>query len=305
MDPPDHTRLRRLLAGRFSAQKMNELRPQIEQIVADQLKVIEQGAPPVDLVEAFALPVPSLTICALLGVPTSDRSTFERNAAILMRLESTPEETAAATQEILSYLRELAQHKRLHRSDDLLGFCWGLVEGGQLTEDELLSIAFQMLMAGHETTATMIALGVFALLCHPAERERLQADPQLIRNAVEELLRYLSIGDLGINRTALEDVELAGRLIKAGESVTISVSAVNRDPEVFDHPERLDVTRKVSGHMAFGQGMHACIGQQLARLEMQIAYPALFRQFPTLRLVLLCHKYGFGRRRAQQGQRSN
>ncbi|MGH8210919.1 MAG: cytochrome P450 [Steroidobacteraceae bacterium] len=286
IDPPDHTRLRRLLLGRFSGQRMNELRPQIEQIVASQLNAMQRSGPPVDLLEGYALPIPSLAVSALLGVPPSDRATFERSAAVLMHLESTPEQTAAANQEILSYLRELAQHKRLHRSDDLLGFCWGLVEGGQLTEDELLSIAFQMLIAGHETSAAMIALGAFALLCHPDQRERLLADPQLIRNAVEELVRYLSIGDLGINRTALENVELAGRLIKAGDSVTISVAAANRDPVVFENPDRLDLTRKVSGHMGFGHGVHACIGQHLARLEMQIAYPALFGKFPTLRLAV-------------------
>lgn len=286
MDQPEHTRFRRLLTAHFTVQKMNALRPQIEQIVARQLDAMERSGPPAELVETFALPIPSLAICELLGVPGADRAAFERNSLVLMSLESTPEQGAAAYQAIADYLRELIQHKRIHPTDDLLGYGCGLVGSGELTVEELLGIGVFMLLAGHETTANMLALGVFALLRHPDQLAQLQADPALIQKAIEELLRYLSIGQFGLNRTALEDVELAGRLIKAGESVSISMSAANRDPAKFNHPDQLDLTRVATGHLGFGRGIHACIGQQLSRVEMQIAYPALFRRFPTLRLAV-------------------
>jgi cytochrome P450 len=183
----------------------------------------------------------------------------------------------------MAYLAELVAAKRAEPGSDLLS---GLVTGGQLSDEELTGMGMLLLTAGHETTANMLALGAFALLRHPDQADRLRADPSLASNAVEELLRYLTITHIGPIRVAKADVELAGRTIRAGETVTLSLPVANRDPERFGDPDRLDLDRAAGTHLAFGHGIHQCLGQQLARAELRVAYPALLRRFPTLTLAV-------------------
>ncbi|MFC4013850.1 cytochrome P450 [Nonomuraea purpurea] len=275
-DPPEHTRYRHLLTGQFTVRRMRELTPLIQQFTHTCLEEMAWQGPPMDLVQAFALPLPSLVICELLGVPYEDRAEFQRHSASLARVGASHEETVAAYTALTSFMRELVLAKRARPADDLIS---GLT-GSDLTDEELTNIGFMLLGAGHETTANMIALGTFALLSNPDQIAVMRKEPE---RAVEELLRYLSVVPFTV-RTALEDVELAGRHIKAGESVTVSIAAGNRDPERFADPDTLDLLRSASSQIAFGHGIHQCLGQQLARIEMQIAYPALFDRFPSLRL---------------------
>ncbi|WP_207755985.1 cytochrome P450 [Nonomuraea cypriaca] len=280
MDPPDHTRYRRLLTGRFTVQRMRWLEPRIEKLTEAHLDALERHGPPADLVTEFALPIPSLVICELLGVPYADRERFQRASALVMRNESTGGEVMEAYVSLYAFLGELVAAKREEPADDLVS---GLLAADDLTDEELINISLLLLIAGHETTANMISLGAYRLLTDPGQVGRLHADPAA---AVEELLRYLSIAHIGPIRVALEDVELEGEIIGAGESVTVSLPAANRDPARFDDPDRLDLGRHASGQLAFGHGIHQCLGQQLARIELRLAYTALFRRFPGLRLAV-------------------
>ncbi|MGA5560284.1 cytochrome P450 [Streptomyces platensis] len=281
IDAPEHTRYRRLLAGKFTVRRMRLLTDRVEQITADHLDAMERQGPVVDLVQAFAHPVPALMICELLGVPQADRARFQEHAAMLSSPDAGPEAQMAALAALTECVGELVPAKRAHPTDDLLSD----LTTTDLTDDELAGIGGFLLAAGLDTTANMLGLGTFALLSHPEQAAALRADPGLADQAVEELLRYLSIAHTGI-RAALEDVELDGQLIKAGDTVTVSVSAANRDPLKFPDPDTLDLQRKATGHLAFGHGAHQCLGQQLARVEMRVAFPALFRRFPTLRLAV-------------------
>jgi cytochrome P450 len=280
-DPPEHTRYRHLLTGQFTVRRMRRLTARIREITAEHLDAMDRHGPPVDLVQAFALPIPSLVICEMLGVPYADRDRFLAHTATLMRLDVSGEEMYAAYTALQEFMLELVLAKRAEPTDDLLS---GLTTS-DLTDEELTNIGFTLLGAGQETTANMLALGAFALLRHPDQLAILRSDPGVTDNAVEELLRYLSIIPATI-RVALEDVELGGRLIKAGDAVTVSVPAANRDPEHFTDPGTLDLRRHATGHVAFGHGIHQCLGQQLARVEMQVGFPALFERFPTLRLAV-------------------
>ncbi|HEX6443800.1 MAG TPA: cytochrome P450 [Streptosporangiales bacterium] len=282
-DPPNHTRYRRLLTGQFTVNRMRRLTPRIEEIVRARLDAMAQAGPPVDLVAEYALPIPSQVICELLGVPYADRDTFQRNTRVLLSLTATGQEAEAAAGEIRAYIRTLVRAKQVQPTDDILG---RLVAAGGLTEEELGNIGFLLLVAGHETTSNMLGLGTFTLLQHPDQLRALREDPSLADNTVEELLRYNSIIQFGTMRVALEDVEVDGHPVRAGETVVISIPAGNRDPERFDAPETLDVTRPASGHLSFGHGIHQCLGQQLARIEMRVGYLELFQRFPTLRLAV-------------------
>ncbi|WP_405147293.1 cytochrome P450 [Sphaerisporangium sp. NBC_01403] len=282
-DPPEHTRFRKLLTGQFTVRRMKQLEPRIEQITSDRLDAMEKAGSPADLVELFALPIPSLVICELLGVPYADHARFQRDSAKLLNLGSTPEQVREALDGLMEYLHDLVVSKRTEPDDALIS---GLVATGQLNDEEITGVAVLLLIAGHETTANMLALGTYTLLNNPDQLAALRGDPSLAESAVEELLRFLTIVHIGPVRTALEDVELDGHTIKAGEAVTLSLSAANRDPERFDAPDKLDITRQATGHVSFGHGIHQCLGQQLARIEMRIGYPALLRRFPDLRLAI-------------------
>lgn len=280
-DPPEHTRYRHLLTGQFTVRRMRSLTERIEQITAERLDAMAAHGAPVDLVESFAQPIPALVICELLGVPEADRNRFHRQMNAMISLDSTPEELTNAVLAARDYIHDLVAAKRARPTDDLLT---GLTET-DLTDEELTNIGFTLLGAGLDTTANMIALGTFALLRHPGQLTALRDDPELVDHAIEELLRYLSIVPFTV-RTALEDVELDGQLIKAGQTVTISIPTADRDPAHFDDPDVLDLHRHAGGHVAFGHGVHQCLGQQLARVEMRVTFPALLRRFPTLRLAV-------------------
>lgn len=284
IDPPEHTKFRRLLSGAFSTRRMKEFAPRITQIVDAQLDVLEAAGSPADLVEHFALPVPSLVIADFLGIPSSDLSYFQHQAELFTGTDTTPEEAGQAFQNIWDYFLALVQKRKATPGPDLIS---KMVQSGELTDDEITGVAHMFVIAGHDTTANMLSLGTYALLSHPDQLQKLRdSDFALIDNTVEELLRYLTIVHFGKTRTALEDVEIAGEVITRGTSVTISVPAANRDPAKFDNPDVLDITREgAASHLTFGNGIHQCIGQQLSRVEQHIAFPALFRRFPDLRLA--------------------
>ncbi|MFG2494540.1 cytochrome P450 [Streptomyces caniferus] len=284
VDPPEHTRFRRLLTKQFTVRRMKQLTPSVEPFVTERLDAMARAEVPVDLVREFALPVPSLVICELLGVPYADREEFQQNSARMISLTAGPEGNRAAHEAMRAHILRLVRDKRAGPTDDILG---ELVQSGELTDEELAGVGSLLLIAGHETTANMIALGTMCLLQNPEQLAALRADPTLMDGAVEELLRYLSIVQYGVRRNALEDVELHGHLIKAGSPVVASLASGNRDAAPFpDDPDRLDLMRKYAPHLAFGHGVHQCLGQQLARVEMKAALGALFDRFPTLRLAV-------------------
>jgi cytochrome P450 len=260
---------------------MRQLTQRVEQFTTECLDAMEYGGPTADLVQAFAQPVPALMICELLGVPYADRERFQTQVATVFDQTADAEAKGGAYTTLLQYLNELVLTKRAKPTDDLLSD----LTTSDLTDEELAGIGGLLLAAGLDTTANMLGLGTFALLSNPDQLQALRANPALAEQAVEELLRYLSVAD-PLPRSALEDVEVEGRLIKAGETVTVSVQATNRDPHKFPDPDRLDIHRKATGHLAFGHGAHQCLGQQLARVEMTIAFPALLARFPTLRLAV-------------------
>jgi cytochrome P450 len=282
MDPPDHTRLRRMLTGTFTVKRMKQLEEHIVAIAERQLDEMARLAPPVDLVKEFALPMPSLVICELLGVPYADRGDFQANSARFMEKDIALDEKMAAFTGLFSYLAGLVTRKRAEPGEDLLS---DLARHDELTTEELTGIAFLLLLAGHETTANMLALGTFALLEHPEQLAGLRADPDLLPGAVEELMRYLSVADI-FYRYATEDIELGGETIGKGSTVVVSLLAANHDPRRFEDPDTLDVRRGARGHLAFGHGVHQCLGQQLARIEMRAGFDGLLRRFPTLRLAV-------------------
>ncbi len=282
MDPPDHTRLRRRLTGAFTVKRMKQLEVRINDIAERQLDQVARLTPPVDLVREFALPVPSLVICELLGVPYTDRENFQVNSAKFLVKDQPLEEKMAAYGALTTYLAELVTHKRAVPGEHILS---DLARYDDLTIEELTGAAFLLLLAGHETTANMLALGTFALLQHPEQLAELRANPDLLPDAVEELLRYLSIADI-FYRYATEDLELGGEAIGKGSTVVVSLLAANRDPRRFDNPDTLDIHRKARGHLSFGHGVHQCLGQQLARIEMRAGFEGLLRRFPTLELAV-------------------
>ncbi|WP_433514142.1 cytochrome P450 [Nonomuraea sp. CA-143628] len=283
MDPPEHTRYRRLLTGQFTVRRIKALEPRIAEITQACLDALAAGGPPADLVDHFALPLPSLVICELLGIPYEDRARFQDDTKKLLDLTLGGQDAAAALGRVFAYLGELIGRKRAEPADDLLS---GLIGTGELNDEELTGVAFLLLSAGHETTANMIGLSTYALLTHPAQLALMRDDPSAADNGVEELLRFLSIIHIGPIRTALEDVEIDGHPIKAGETVTVHTPVANRDPARYPGGGRLDLTRPAGGHLAFGHGIHQCLGQQLARAELRIALPALLRRFPGLRLAI-------------------
>ncbi|MFI0819195.1 cytochrome P450 [Streptomyces sp. NPDC021098] len=282
MDPPDHTRMRRKLTGAFTVKRMKTLEEQITEITERQLDDLARLAPPVDLVKEFALPVPSLVICELLGVPYADRETFQANSATFMLKDVTLDEKMAAYGAMTSYLAELVTRKRAEPGEDILS---DLARDDDLSIEELTGAAFLLLLAGHETTANMLALGTFALLEHPEQMAELRARPDLMPGAVEELMRYLSVADV-FYRYATEDIELGGETIGKGSTVVVSLLAANHDPRRFTDPGTLDIHRKARGHLSFGHGVHQCLGQQLARIEMRAGFDGLLRRFPTLALAV-------------------
>ncbi len=284
LDPPRHSRLRRMLTPEFTIRRMRRLEPRIVEIVDAQLDAMHSAGPPVDLVEHFALPIPSLVICELLGVPYDDREDFQRRSVRQLDFSVPMPERIELQRQGRAYMTTLVSRARRQPGDDILGM---LVRehGGELTDDELIGVASLLLLAGHETTSNMLGLGTLALLRHPDQLAKVRDDPDAVGPAIEELLRWLSIVSTAIPRIATTDTEIAGVTIPAGALVFPSLPSGNRDGDFVDDPDMLDIGRGAPGHLAFGHGVHHCLGAPLARMEMRIAFPALLRRFPNLELA--------------------
>ncbi len=281
LDPPAHTRLRRMLTGEFTVRRMKALEPRIVEIVDDRLDALERAGAPADLVAEFALPIPSLVICELLGVPYADRDDFQRRSARQLDLSIPIPERMELVRQGREYMGTLVAAARRAPGEDMLGM---LVRdhGTELSDNELIGIAGLLLLAGHETTSNMLSLGTLALLRHPDQLAAVRDDPDAVAPAVEELLRWLSIVHSSIPRLATADTEVAGVPIPAGSLVLASLASGNRDAAFVDDPDVLDIRRDIVSHLAFGHGVHHCLGAPLARMEMRIAFPALLRRFPEL-----------------------
>ncbi|MVU80894.1 cytochrome P450 [Nocardia sp. ET3-3] len=289
MDPPELTRVRKLTMTAFTARRVQELRPRAEEIVEELVTAMAESGSSADLVTALALPVPVTVICEMLGVPARDQHRFrDFSDAVMSTTAVSDEERMAAYGAIIGYLTEQVAARRAEPTDDLLGALVAARDNeDRLTEDELVTLGLTLLVAGHETTANQISNFTYALLTNPGAWERLREDPEQVPAAIEELLRYIQLGNGGaFPRIATEDVELSGTLIRAGEAVFVDLQAANRDESAFPDPHTLDLDRHHNSHLAFGHGFHHCIGAQLARLELQVALTALLRRFPTLRLAV-------------------
>ena len=291
MDPPDHTRLRGLVAKAFTPRVVEGLRPRVDSVVAGLLDAAAERAR-LEVIEEYAYPLPVVVICELLGVPTEDQELFKGWSRALARSldpdfvlpADTLQERMEAVQAFDEYFTGLIAWRRGHPGDDLLSALIAAEErGDQLSEDELLATCTLLLVAGHETTVNLIGNGALALLRHPEQRGRLRADPALARSAVEEVLRYDPPVQLD-GRIAMTDIEVGGVTVAAGEQAMILLAAANRDPEQFDDPDAFEVTRSDNRHLSFGHGIHFCLGAPLARLEGQVALTALVRRFPDLAL---------------------
>jgi cytochrome P450 len=292
VDPPDHTRLRRLVSVAFTPKRVESLRPRIQTLIDDLLDDVAAAGPDarVDLVSSFAFPLPFTVICDLLGVPPVDRSRLGNGLARLLVPTTTPEEYAdakAGSDVVVSMLEALVDAKQ-HAPDDALVSALITARDGdeRLTTQELLSTIFQLIVAGHDTTASLIENGVVALLRHPAQLDAIRSDPTKLAAAIEELLRFDAPVPHATFRYAVAPVDLGGATIPAGAQVIISLAAANRDPHHYDDPHALDIDRPPGRHLAFGYGSHFCLGAPLARLEGQLAFGTLLRRFPHLQLAV-------------------
>ncbi|MEV8588939.1 cytochrome P450 [Streptomyces sp. NPDC051180] len=284
-DDPEHNAQRRMLIPSFTLKRAEGLRPRIQETVDRLLDAVEAQGPPAELVSSFALPVPSIVICDLLGVPYADHDFFEEQSRRLLR-GPTGADTEDALALLEGYLGDLIDAKRRRPGEGVLDDLVGRGSGDDgPARQELVELATILLVAGHETTANMISLGTYTLLRHPERLAELRADPSLVPAAVEELLRFLSIAD-GLLRVAREDVDVDGTVIRAGEGVVFSTSVINRDTVAYPDPDTLDWERSARHHVAFGFGIHQCLGQNLARAELEIALGTLLRRLPGLRLAV-------------------
>jgi cytochrome P450 len=288
MDPPDHTRVRRVVAKAFTARNVERLRPLIEGIIDELFARMVDGKTSADLVEELALPMAVTAISELLGVPEDERDQFHRWAQTITTISGVGiEKIIEADTEIRAFLRRLIAERVERPTDDLLSTLLAAHdEEGRLSEDEMVSLGTALLSAGHETTALQLSNHVFTLLHQRDQWQRLVDEPDLVPTAVEELLRLTPLGVVTFARIAKEDVEVGGTLVRAGESVVMQLAAANRDDVVFAHPDELDFDRESNQHVTFGHGAHHCIGAPLARLELRTALGRLVRQLPTLRLAV-------------------
>jgi cytochrome P450 len=285
-DPPVHTRLRKLLTPEFTMRRLARLTPGIEAIVAERLDAMAASPEPVDLVKEFALPVPSLVICELLGVPYEDREEFQHLSMARFDLFGGAGASLGSISKSLTYLLDVVRKQRENPGDGLLGMIIK-EHGDEIDDQELAGLADGVLTGGFETTASMIALGALVLLRDPEAFKRVGGeDPAAVSDFVEELLRHLTVVQVAFPRFAREDVLIGGTPIASGDVVVCSLSAANRDTVLGNGMEHVDPTRAATSHLAFGHGLHRCIGAQLARMELRAAYPALVRRFPAMRLAV-------------------
>ncbi len=289
LDPPDHSRLRRLVAIPFTPRYIEGLRARVQAIADGLLDDIEQtGRREMELIDDFAYPLPLIVIAEMLGIPEEDRDKFRdwSQAAVTFNPGQPPDpETTAKLVAFIQYLRELVAEKRADPGDDLLsGLVVAEAEGDKLTEEELLSMMFLLIVAGHETTVNLIANGTLALFEHPDQFDRLKAEPELLKSAIEEMLRYYGPVELSLSRWVREDTEFGGVQLPRGGQMMALLASANRDESRFPNPEQFDITREPNRHLAFGTGLHSCLGATLARLEAQVAFTALLSRLPHLSL---------------------
>lgn len=288
IDDPEHNRLRRMMTRDFTWRRAEAMRPQVQELVDRFLDTMIDGGPPADLVRDFALPVPSLVVSQLLGVPYEDHEFFQHHSTVGLDSRSTEDEKAAAIAAVFGYMWELVERKEREPGDDLISrLLTDYVATGELSRETATMNAMILLQAGHETTASMIALGTIALLERPDTFELLARtdDAVVTANVIEELMRYLTIVHSQVDRVATEDLELGGESIRAGDFLLMNLPAANWDPDFVENPEDFDAARNPKGHLGFGFGVHQCIGQHLARVEMQIALSTLARRLPGLALA--------------------
>ncbi|MEU5416539.1 cytochrome P450 [Streptomyces clavifer] len=286
-DAPEHTRLRRMVNAPFLVKRIEAMRPAIQKIVDDLIDTMLDGPKPADLLTALALPVPSLVIAELLGVPYADHDFFQSNSNLVLDSDASADEARRASGALTGYLDTLLGEKITAPGEDVLSGMGRRVTAGEMTRTEAVHMGVAMLIAGHETTATMISLGTLALLQHPDQLALLRDDddPRTVAGAVDELLRYLTIVQTGVRRVAKEDISIGDQVIRAGDGIIFDLAAANWDPEAFPEADRLDLRRPARTHQAFGYGPHQCLGQSLARLELQVVYGTLYRRVPTLTLA--------------------
>jgi cytochrome P450 len=287
-DPPEHTRTRRKAAITFTYRQTQKLRPQIEKIVDETIdRMIAKGSP-VDLHHELSLPIPMTVICLLLGIPYEDHEFFQKHGAVLLAGDSTTQQRQAAMVEVGAYLENLIAIKEKTPGDDLLSRAIEEYRssGEEYETRDLVNLCRLLMNGGHETTASMISIGTACLLEHPEELAKLKADPSLVPAALEEVIRFLTIGDAAIARVAMEDIEIGGVTIPKGDGILCVAFTGNRDPEVYENPDQLILERGNRKHLGFGYGLHHCIGADLARLELEIVWSKLFQRLPDLRLAI-------------------
>lgn len=287
MDGEEHAHYRRMLTGHFSVKRVAAMRAFVERVVDECLDRLAAAGPGADLIRRLAYPLPSRVVCGVLGVPHADHDRFGGYLEVLFDATSDREQIDSAKAGLADYLDRLVAEKEREPSDDLIGHLIAdQVQPGRLTRQELITISWMLLAAGHETTAHMVGLGTLTLLEHPAQLARAKADPAQMVGAVEELLRHQTVMQLGMTRVAIDDAEVGGTLVRAGEGVIALLALANRDEQVFPDPHRFDIGRGARHHVAFGYGPHQCIGHSLARLELEVAFTRLFERFPDLRLAI-------------------
>ncbi|MGW2489876.1 cytochrome P450 [Streptomyces sp. NPDC001606] len=286
LDGEAHKARRKMLLPRFTAKQVEKMRPMIQEVADELIDELLRRGGPVDLVAVLGRPLPSRVICRLLGISYEEHELFEVHAQGIMQAPDL-EKAVLAGRELLDYLVQVVQAKQDHLGDDLLStLITERLHTGELTEIEVSKLMVALLIGGQETTTSMIGLGTLTLLEHPDQLALLRKDPSLLPGAVEELMRFLSIADLTTLRVATRDVEVAGQQIKEGDGVILSTAAANRDPAFFENPDTFDIRRSTQGHLAFGHGPHRCLGENLARAELEILFGTLFDRIPTLRLAV-------------------
>jgi cytochrome P450 len=295
IDPPEHTRLRKLVASAFTARRVEALRPRVADIVGELIDALLDQPQRADLVTAFSLPLPVQVICEMLGVPTEDMGQFHTwSDTVLGDWDRNSGDVMSAALDMFTYFGKLIEMKRAQPADDLMtALIAARDQDDRLSEEELMVLGCTVLIGGHETTANQINLSLLTLLDHPAELAKLRARPELITGAVEELLRYVRLGGLAPSRVTSEEVRIGDVTIPAGETVIPLFGTANRDSSVFTDPDRFDVTRAPANHLAFGIGVHHCLGAQLARMELQEAFRGLLGRVPGLRLAVPPEKLKF------------
>jgi cytochrome P450 len=302
-DAEEHTRFRRMLSKPFTFKRVEGLRPAIQKITDECIDAILAGPQPADIIARLALPVPTVVISEMLGVPYKDHEFFQHHANVGLARYATAEDTVTGAMGLAKYLADLVEAKMANPAEDAVSDLAERVSAGEISVKEAAQLGTGLLIAGHETTANMIGIGVLALLEHPDQAAILRDtdDPKVIANAVEELMRYLSIIQNGQRRVAVEDIEIEGETIKAGEGIIIDLAPANWDAKAFPEPGRLDLLRSDAAQVGFGYGRHQCVGQQLARAELQIVFHTLLRRIPTLKLAIPVEEVPFKHDRLAYG----